>query len=386
MGTTRPEADKPYTLHYHSCRNISAPEDESAKRKVYAGHAPASSLLDLKDDENVRSYLLDAPGKSKKSPTSVHKAIRNTLNSFVEDFSILNGGIVIVAHSVEIDDKTKVMKLIRPSIINGSQTQGELRRYFERGKPSDPDFFDPSVKYELIVTDDDELIAEISISRNFQNDVQSISIVGALGQLEDLEEAVRQVMPGTMLRKSESESFSDDYLDTEKLVQVVFALMPDQMLAKVGITDSKVFTYNQKARCLALFQRIYEGRAGDLRDAYQYFLNIAGYAWQIYEKWKAHPAFNGSGLHSLKREKGKVVEVPDGIVFPIVASLSAFVQHQNGRGWIYNPPERFDEKVLVTTAIEAYQDIARHKPHTMGTSKACYSSCQRVTSLYATLG
>jgi hypothetical protein len=41
------------------------------------------------------------------------------------------------------------------------------------------DFFEPSIKYELIVTNDDNLIAEISISRNFQNDVRAISIAGA---------------------------------------------------------------------------------------------------------------------------------------------------------------------------------------------------------------
>lgn len=382
MGTNSAPASR-YRLQYHSCRNISAPEDESAHRKVYAGHAPASSILDLEDDENVRSYLVGAPGKAKKSPTLVHRAIRSTLSDHVEDFSILNGGMVIVARSVEIDDKNRVMWLEKPSIINGSQTQGELRRYFERTK-SNPERFDPSIKYELIVTDDDELIAEVSISRNFQNDVQSISIVGALGQLNELEKSVRRVLPDAVLRKSESESFSDDYLDTEKLVQVLFALMPDEMLANVGVGDSKVFSYNQKARCLSLFQRVFEARNGDLSDAYGYFLDIAGHAWQIYERWKAHPAFNGSGLHAITREKGKVVDVPDGIVFPIAASLSAFMK-KTSSGWVYDPPSRFDEKVLANTAIEAYKDIARSKPHAMGTSKACYSACQRVTSLYAQL-
>lgn len=47
--------------------------------------------------------------------------------------------------------------LQNPSIINGSQTQGELRRYFTR-RPEQKDF-EPSIKYEIIVIDDDDRVA-----------------------------------------------------------------------------------------------------------------------------------------------------------------------------------------------------------------------------------
>ena len=179
-----------FRLPYYSCRNISSPEDSTAGRRVYAGHVPASSVLDLEDDENVRQYLVDAPGKERRAPTLVHQAIRRTLEDNPDVFSILNGGMVIVARGAEVDDKGKFMLLDRPSIINGSQTQGELRRHHEKYKGS-PDFAEPSLKYELIVTNDDDLIAEISIARNFQNDVRAISIAGRRGQLDELEEAVQ---------------------------------------------------------------------------------------------------------------------------------------------------------------------------------------------------
>jgi hypothetical protein len=78
----------------------------------------------------------------------------------------LNGGMVLVARAAEVDDKNRVLMLRQPSIINGSLTQGELQRYFDRYSRLD-DFFEPSIKYELIVTNDDNLIAEISISPNF---------------------------------------------------------------------------------------------------------------------------------------------------------------------------------------------------------------------------
>src|SRR5712692_9072429 len=189
MTTSTRAAVAAFEFPYITCRNISAPEDDTAGRKIYSGHAPASSVLSLEDDENVREYLAHAQGDQKHMPTLVHQAIRKTLEDQPDQFSILNGGMVIVTRAVEVDDKRKILVLQRPSIINGSQTQGELDRYFTKYRSS-PDFFEPSIKFELIVTTDDGLIAEISIARNFQNDVRPISIAGRRGQLDELEVAV----------------------------------------------------------------------------------------------------------------------------------------------------------------------------------------------------
>src|SRR5579872_6785300 len=86
-----------FKFPYLTCRNISAPEDDAAGRKIYSGHAKASSVLGLEDNENVREYLVDAAGKQKQTPTLVHQAIRKTLKDNPDQFSVLNGGMVIVA-------------------------------------------------------------------------------------------------------------------------------------------------------------------------------------------------------------------------------------------------------------------------------------------------
>ena len=384
MASGNGASKAPYVFGYYSCRNITSPEDESAGRKVYAGHAPASSVLDLEDDENVREYLVDPPGKEKRVPTQVHQAIRKTLRDNPEDFSILNGGMVLVARGAEVDDKAKELHLKRPSIINGSQTQGELKRYFEKYGKS-VDFFVPSVKYELIVTSDDDLIAEVSIARNFQNDVRAISIAGRRGQLNELEEAVREVIPEAVLRKSETDIVSDDgYLDTEKLIQVIFALMPADLIEGLDVGDSKVFTYSQKTRCLKLFQKIVDGDDPGMEKIYRYFLDVAGEAWQLYERWKTHPGFKGSRIRSIVRDGREIQEVPDGMVFPIIASLASFVKKTRA-GWRVNIPSEFDEAVLIDTATQVYMEIAEHNPQTMGKSKACYSALLRVTGIYAKL-
>jgi hypothetical protein len=378
-----------FEFPYRTCRNISSPEDEEAGRKVYSGSAPTSAVLPLEDNENVREYLVDAQGTLKRMPTLVHQAIRKTLEDQPDRFSILNGGIVIVARAAEIDDKRRTVYLDRPSIINGSQTQGELRRYFDKYRAAD-DFFEPSIKFELIVTDDDELIADISIARNFQNDVRAISIAGRLGQLDDLEKAVQRVSPGTKLRKSETDLVADgEFLDTEKLIQVLFALMPAALLEQFEGegSSSKIFTYSQKTRCLRLFQRIVEEREdnADYAAIYRYFLDLAGEAWQTYERWKNHQGFRGTRLRAIEREGGQIIEVPDGIVFPILAAMSAFVTRAREGKWALRLPPRFDERELIDAAAQAYMEIASHNPQTMGKSKACYSTLLRVTSIYARL-
>jgi AIPR protein len=372
-----------FVLKYHTCRNITAPEDDAQDRKIYSGHAPVTAVLDLEDNENVREYLVDARGKQKKSPTLVHQAIRKTLKDEPDRFSVLNGGMVIVARSARVEDKEKVIYLDRPSIINGSQTQGELKRFFEK----QPDYSDPipSIKYELIVTDDDDLIAEISIARNFQNDVRAISIAGRRGQLDKLEASMQTLDSNIKLRKSESD-LDGEFLDTEKLIQVIFAVLPVEIMKKIDSQseiESKVFTYSQKMRCLKLFQKIVEHGPADV---YQSFLDLAHHGWKLYQKWKEHQGFRGTGIRSIERQDGDIVEVPDGIIFPIVAAHSAFIRKVSaGKGWQIVYPSRFQDSDLIAAAKQAYMEIAKSNPQTMGKSKACYSTLTQITEIYARL-
>jgi hypothetical protein len=375
---------KEYLFRYTTCRNISAPEDDKQGRKIYSGHAPTSSVLGLEDNENVREYLVDAKGKQKRKPTLVHQAIRKTLHDRPDEFSILNGGMVIVARGATVYDKERVMHLDRPSIINGSQTQGELQRYFK-------DFADnpeivPSIKFEVIVTDDDDLIAEISIARNFQNDVLAISIAGRRGQLDELEKAVQKDFPEKKLRKSETDLTVDgEFLDTEKIIQVIFALLPETMMAKLDVladASNKVFTYSQKTRCLKLFQRLVEEGPADV---YKCCLDLAPIAWCLYEQWKAHQGFRGTRIRSIEREDGIIVEVPDGVIFPILAAHSAFVTQNAAKIWVVQKPKMFLDTELIEAAKQAYMEIADHNPQTMGKSKACYSTLVRITAIYARL-
>ncbi|MQA21049.1 AIPR family protein [Rugamonas rivuli] len=375
------------SIPFHSIRNISSPADHAEKRLVYAGQMPITSVIGLPTHENVRGYLVEGEGKLKKSPTQVHLAIRETLKERPSVFSVLNSGIVIIARSSSADEKTRLLTLTNSSIINGSQTQGVIREYLKsNGSEADEVF----VKFELIVTDDDDLIADISIARNFQNDVQLLSIAGRKGELDELEARLKKSNSSLRLRKSESErpSETNDIIQTEKLLQVIAALTPQELWWKQG-EYSKTYTYSAKATCLKDFRRVYEEAKSDdgddiMAQAYQFSLDIAPQAWEIYTHWKENQAFQGTGLRSIERDGAEIIEVPDGIIFPILAALSQFAVKKRNVWKIVQPAELDDEE-LVASAKRVYMDMAKSKPEIMGKSRACYYALEQITTIYKRL-
>lgn len=382
-------SSKAITLPYSCIRNISSPEDTNCGRRVLVGQIPITSIIDIPTNENVREYLLEAEGKLRRRPSQVHRAILNTLRNDPENFTVLNSGLVIVAREAQVDDKNFTITLTKSSIINGSQTQGVVRDFLSelaRNNEAPPKIH---VKFELIVTDDDDLIAETSIARNFQNNVMAISIIGRLGQLDELEKSIQKRRPDIKLRMSETQ-LSDDYIDTEKLLQVLIALIPPQLWPTESEQDdpNKVFAYSQKTKCLKFFQDIHV-QATEHQDEtslalYKFFLDIAPTAYDLYHQWKSHQGFQGTRIWSIQRDGREIVDIPDGIIFPILASLSAFMK-KSGKSWKYSPPEKFNDEEIVKVAKQAYQQIAKSNPQTMGKTKACYSMIYQITSLYSRL-
>ena len=120
------------------------------------------------------------------------------------------------------------------------------------------------------------------------------------------------------------------------------------------------------------------------KELYQYYIDIAPQALELYERWKKHPGFEGTRLRSLEREAGTIVDVPDGIIFPIIASLSAFVAKKNGR-WSYIPPDKFNDRDIIKAAKGQYMNAAGSNPWIMGKSRAVYSSLFQITNIYRDL-
>src|SRR5581483_7951112 len=134
-------------------------------------------------------------------------------------------------------EQKKLLKLLKPSIINGSQTQGVLNDFYRESKDAETELPTIHVTFELIVTNDDELIAETSIARNFQNDVMTLSIAGRLGQLDELERSLQQSFPITSsenLRQS-SQTITSQRRDSCRLSLLLYRRRCGSSLARQEI-------------------------------------------------------------------------------------------------------------------------------------------------------
>jgi hypothetical protein len=76
--------------------------------------------------------------------------------------------------------------------------------------------------------------------------------------------------------------------------------------------------------------------------------------------------------------------MPDGIVFLILSSLSAFVKKVDDT-WTYDPPEKFHDADIIKAAKGQYINVANSNPWNMGKSRAVYSSLFQITSTYRDL-
>ncbi len=84
----------------------------------------------------------------RRGETQVNREIRQTLESKPQIFSILNGGVVIVAHRHDVYEQKKILRLTNPSIINGWRTLGALIDFIKRSGQDGEDIPNNPIKYE----------------------------------------------------------------------------------------------------------------------------------------------------------------------------------------------------------------------------------------------
>ncbi len=379
------------------CRKISTTEDEKQGITIYVGQSPINAFLHLPDEENVRKYTVESGKRKRKS--GVHMAIYDTLSTNPEKFFVLNGGICIVAKQAVPSNDQKCIELIDPSIINGSQTRGVIKEFLEENIDSDP----INAKFEIIVTRSQELITEASIARNNQIAVKQISILGARDVFNEMDERIKEEFNGKQLRKSETDRDEEIFVPTEKLIQVIAALIPECLWSITGrkTNFSKVFAYTSMAGPLKMFEDMYnfaktgknnggsdlsEKQISDAIELYNFYLDIAPEALRLYEKWHSGKPFEG---HNWKQQEAvvrdsktrEILKSHDGIIFPIIASYSAFIKKSSGK-WIIEIPNICDDNKIINAARIAFNN-AYKKPNVMGKSEASYTQIYSVTETIA---
>lgn len=381
-----------YTIPVSVCRKISTPENENQGVVIYVGQSPINSFAEIPDEENVRRYTLEAGSRKRRS--GVHEAIFNTLENAPQKFSILNGGICIVAKKAIPSKDQKFIELIEPSIINGSQTRGVIRDFLSES--ASVEF--PNIKFEIIVTDDADLMTEASIARNNQIAVKQISILGARDVFNELDGRIKSVTGGKELRKSETDR-GENYIQTEKLLQVIAALIPECLWSATGKNSfSKVFTYSGQAGPLKLFEKIYNEAKGLVEvseeqknaatELYAFYLDIAPYAYNLYEKWHSGKPFEGQNWKKAdavvrKKDTREIIYAHDGVIFPIIAAYSVFTEKTKD-GWELNIPDICDDAKVVHYAHQAFKN-SDYNPNVMGKTEASYSQISTLTETIYTL-
>lgn len=376
MANIKPSSERTIALSYESIRNLTSPEEKQNGARSYFANLPARELLKLDTEANLRGYVPEHPGKRR---TQVHKAIAQTLCDNPERFIQLSGGATVSAIDIDIDDSKKIVRVKRGSIINGAQTQGEIRRFFdafdENKEEDEPNFH---VRVEFIVEPDPEFIVATAIARNTSTNVQRISMAGKKNYFDELNASFQVEYPDQKLSMSETD-IGDEFVDTMKLLQILWAMMPENLLpaGKRSVAEARLKSYKNRAYCLVDFENDVINKDTDENAAarYRYFVDMAGPAWREYLKWRHHKNWHGQYLRESSRQVVRdddALTVSDGMIFPILAAVSNFVE-KRGRKWAIHVPTFFDEAEMISAARD---QLTAHggSPMLMGRDASAYDT------------
>jgi len=368
-------------LSYQLLRNTTSPDEKSIGVQSFVANMPAFEILKVDTKGNLRSYLAEYDSRKRNR---VHDAIRKTIESEPERFIVRNSGFVITASEVRVDDNEKTVTLFDSSLINGAQSQGEIRLHREELKESD-DSEDPDspfyVRASIIVDSDHSEVVETAIARNIATPVKSITEAGARGQLEELERSITSVIPDAKIRKKESDI---DVIDTRKILQICRLLMPTSVSGNPTAAE-KLRAYKNPEQCLTDFCEWFETKGKDLqaKQKYDFTVQIAPYALIEYEAWETHPDWNGHNIWGETKKGGRAVRrdkktkriawVSPAIVFPLMGAMSEFCSKDKKGRWRIQKPDRFKEHEMVRRAVNQFR-AHNSDPILMGRSEAAYDA------------
>lgn len=376
----RPQRPVISSLRYQLIRNTTSPDEQATGVRSFIANMSAFEIVNLNTRDNLRNYIAEYSAKKRNR---VHDAIRNTILTEPQRFVTRNSGFVICASDIDVDDNAKVIRLTNASILNGAQTQGEIKRWVSEFYPDGFDDSPPEVPFyvraEIIVDSDEQEVVETAIARNTATPVKSISQAGARGHLDELQDRVAQHHPGFHIQKSETDL---DAFDTRKLLQYTRLLMP----ASVSLNDSdteKVRAYKMAEQCLTDFSRWFDAKNydADAKRKYEFTVQMASTAYDEYLFWESHPAWNGhrvweetkKGRACRRDGEGKIVWVSPSLIFPIIGAMSEFVVEDGNSGWKIDKPSIFKPDEMISRAIQQFRGVGSD-PILMGRSPGVYDA------------
>lgn len=368
-------------LRFESVRNLTSPDEKKNGTRTYFANLPATEILKLDTVENLRHYIPELrPGKRNK----VHQAIGETIRDNPDEFIVLNSGFTVCAAECVVNEDKKEIRLGNSSLINGAQSQGEIKRYLRECEEKEESFKEFYVRAEIIVIDEPDFVTQVAIARNTATKVSELAQAGKQRKFDDLIESFVAVFPDAKLRKSDTDPI--DTIDTERVIQLCSALMPQQLVGEDKFISSKLKAYKNKAQCRIDFEKAHDEKDDDPKqqERYQYYVDMAPLAWKAYQEYRTHPAWKGKRLRretkAVKRKSNQEIIIADGLVFPMVAALSLFV-HKRGGHWTLIKPPVFRDDMLVEAAVEQFREACDSNPIVMGRSAGAYQSLMFVSRM-----
>jgi hypothetical protein len=373
-------------LQFQAIRNLTAPEEKKSGVQTYFANIPIRELDKIPTGHNLRDYIAEHNARKRNQ---VHRAIRKTLDDESDRFINRNSGVTICCSGLEIDEKSQVVTLRDASLINGAQTQGEIRGFLrdldeaEEGKKEEPDFH---VRAEINVDPDDGSIVETAIARNTATAVKSISQAGARGILKELADNFL-ANAGRPITTSETDE-NVEAVDTKHLLQLCRLAMPKDL--SPSQSEAEILKpYKNKEKCLQEFAEWHKDRQSDAgaQARYNFTIEIAPLIWKEFERLNSHEAWNGHHLHETTKHGGRAVRrdarkrvnwVAPGILFPMIKALSAFARRDSKDHWSIKYPELYQDEELISRAVKQFRghDL---DPYAMGRSVGAYEGLATYT-------
>ncbi|MGP1351744.1 MAG: AIPR family protein [Parasphingopyxis sp.] len=371
-------------ISYQLIRNVTSPEEKDNGVQTYVANIPATELKKLGTEDNLRTYI---PEHSAKRRNAVHKAIERTIVEEPTRFINRNSGVTIACSKANVNDSASTIAMVGASIINGAQTQGEILRYLAELDSDDQSLLEPNfnVRAEIIIDPEHSSIVETAIARNTATRVQEISQAGARGHLNDLRDAMKAKL-GVNIRMSETDT---DVVETMQVLQYARLLMPSWVSGNENSAEL-LRPYKNRAQCLEDFSEWWfakdkaptaEERA-TAQTKYDFVIQLAPVAWREYKYWEGHSGWNNKyiweqtqkGGRVVRRDKnGKIVWVSPGIVFPVMKSLSAFVDQDANGKWRLQKPSLFKPDDMIRRAVAQFR-AHDSNPMDMGRSESAYEA------------
>lgn len=342
-------------------RNVTSHDQRGkigGKVEVYHGVFSSDQVLKFSSALNVR----ESYGRG-----SVHKAITETLEETPDRFRYLNGGITVVSKSIITRERGNSLEISfsqDASIINGTQTQGALRKYHGYNTESEQcSNTVPSVDVDVtvIVTTDEDLMTDITVARNVQNKVKDLSVFGRQGAFNDLNSALKKA--GSPFELSTSETDRGTF-ETGKALQLAFAIMPEDFweLNLPKVKCSRPTIYSSKNKWMKLFgETIAAPKDDKTKELKKFIVEILPAVLDLYENAK-HASFwrqrywQTTGV--VKNDDGSVKSVKDGYIFPFVVAHSIFVKQDDHGVWKIELPVGYAPEKIVEAIKEIYDKDA----------------------------